>query len=337
MASGLVAGVDLGGTSLLCVVADAAGKVLGEGEADTIRGKGPAPVIDQVVGCLEGAAKQAGVSVADVEALGVGPAASVDPIRGIVYVAPNLQWKDVPLANLLRKRTGLSTVIDNDVHVALRGEHAYGAARGAKSAAAIWVGTGIGGAIMFGDSLWLGTRGSAGEIGHMVLDPKGPRCGCGRKGCAEAFASRTAMERDVRAAIKKGHKSHVPHLMKKHHKERMTSSIIERALEKDDKVMKKVLHHAQERIGDLAGNLINTLDPEVVVVGGGIAERFGEAFVAPIRERAQSRLLNQARLDAIRIVPSKLGAYSGALGACVLARQHLAAGTGAGVRRRAHG
>jgi len=334
MASDLVAGVDLGGTSMLCVVADAAGRVLAEASADTLRGKGYEPVVDQVLEILEHAANLAGTRVSDLEALGVGPAGSVDPETGVVHVAPNLGWNEVPLGAVLRKRTGLTTAIDNDVHVALRGEHAFGAAKGAESAVAIWVGTGIGGAIILGNELWLGNRGSAGEIGHMVLDPKGPKCGCGRRGCAEAFASRTAMERDVREAIKHGHKSHVLHLMKKHHKERMTSSVIERALKKNDKVMKRVLRDAQERIGDLAGNVINTLDPEVVVVGGGIAERFGEKFVAPIRKRALSRLLNQAKLETIRIVPSKLGAYSGALGACVLARKRLAAGAGAGVRHR---
>lgn len=328
----LVAGVDLGGTSLLCVVADPDGKVLGEAALDTVRGKGAEPVVEQVVQVVEETAKAAGVKVRDLAGLGVGPAGAVEPGTGVVRVAPNLGWKDVPLANLLRKKTGLSTMVDNDVHVAMLGEHAYGAARGARSAVAIWVGTGIGGAIILDDQLWLGNRGSAGEIGHIVLDPKGPKCGCGRRGCAEAFASRTAMEREVRASIKKGHKSRVLELMKKHNKERMTSSVVERALKKDDKVMKKVFHDAQDRIGDLAGSLINTLDPEVVVIGGGLAERFGERFVERIRERALGRLLNTANLDRVRIVPSALGSRSGALGACVLSRRHLAAGTGAGVR-----
>lgn len=328
----LVAGVDLGGTSLLCVVADAAGNVRGEAALDTIRGKGPDPVVEQVVQVVEEAAKAAGVRVRDLAGLGVGAAGAVEPGTGIVRVAPNLGWKDVPLANLLRKETGLSTVVDNDVHVAMLGEHAYGAAKGAHSAVAIWVGTGIGGAVILNDELWLGNRGSAGEIGHVVLDPEGPKCGCGRKGCAEALASRTAMERDVRDAIKRGRKSRVLELMKKHQKDRMTSSVVERALKKGDKVMLRVFEAAQDRIGDLAGSLVNVLDPEVVVIGGGLAERFGERFVERIRERAIGRLLNTANLDKVRIVPSALGARSGALGACVLSRKHLAAGTGAGVR-----
>src|SRR6185312_8247421 len=171
MGSDLVAGVDLGGTSMLCVVADAQGKVRGEAGAATIRGK-PDKVIDQVVQVLEASAKAAGVKVFDLGGLGVGPAGAVEPGSGVVRVAPNLGWKDVPLANLLRKKTGLSTMVDNDVHVAMLGEHAYGAAKGARSAVAIWVGTGIGGAIILDDELWLGNRGSAGEIGHIVLDPE---------------------------------------------------------------------------------------------------------------------------------------------------------------------
>ncbi|MBS2032249.1 MAG: ROK family protein [Deltaproteobacteria bacterium] len=332
MGSDLVAGVDLGGTSLLCVVADAQGKVRGEAAVETIRGKGADAVIDQVVQVLEASAKAAGVKVFDLGGLGVGPAGAVEPGTGVVRVAPNLGWKDVPLANLLRKRTGLSTVVDNDVHVAMLGEHAYGAAKGARSAVAIWVGTGIGGAIILDDELWLGNRGSAGEVGHTVLVNDGPKCGCGRRGCAEALASRTSMERDVRAQIKKGRKSVVLEIMKKKNKDRMTSSVVERALDKGDKVMHKVFHAAQDHVGDLAGNLINSLDPEVVVIGGGLAERFGERFVERIRVRAYSRLLNTANLNKVRIVSSALGSYSGALGACVLSRKHLAAGTGAGVR-----
>ena len=335
MASELVAGIDLGGTSLLAVVADASGKVLGEASADTVRGKGPEPVIDQAVQILEEAAKAAGVKVSDLQGLGVGPAGAVDPVSGVVRVAPNLGWKDVPLANLLRKRTGLSVAVDNDVHVAMLGEHAHGAAKGKSSAVAIWVGTGIGGAIVLNDELWLGNRGSAGEIGHTVAIPDGPKCGCGRLGCFEALASRTAMERDVREAIKKGHASVVLEIMEKKGKERMTSSVIEKALKKDDKVMKHVFHRAQETIGVLAGNLINTLDPEVVVIGGGMAERFGETFVERIRKVALSRLLNSANLDRVKIVPSALGAQSGAIGACVLSRRHLAAGMGAGRKRAA--
>jgi glucokinase len=187
----------------------------------------------------------------------------------------------------------------------------------------IFVGTGIGGGIILGGQLYYGFRGSAGEIGHTVLEVDGPLCGCGRRGCVEALASRTAMERDVRAAIKAGRKSVVPQIMKERNSTRMTSGVIVRALKKRDPVMQEVMKRAEYYLGLVIANIVNILDPERVVIGGGIAERLGEDFVAPMRPTAYEHFLNQDNARSIKIVPGSLGDEAGSLGAVVLVRQRL--------------
>src|SRR5438477_609209 len=158
---------------------------------------------------------------------------------------------------------------------------------------------------------------------HTVLTVDGPVCSCGHRGCAEALASRTAMERDVRAAVGAGRKSIVTEIMKKRHKQRMTSSVIHAALKEKDKVMSEVMERAQYYLGILAANVVNLLDPERVVIGGGIAERLGEDFVAPIRRTAYEYFFRREDADRVQIVGGTLGDNAGALGAVVFARHRL--------------
>jgi len=216
-------------------------------------------------------------------------------------------------------------IIDNDVNVGTVGEHAFGAGKQVQEMVGIFVGTGIGGGIILHGELYYGHRGSAGEIGHMVLDANGPRCGCGRRGCVEALASRTAMERDVRAAIKAGRKSVVLEIMKERNRKRMTSGIIARALKQRDPVMREVMKRAQYYLGLAVANVVNLLDPERVVIGGGIAERLGEDYVAPMRPTAYQHFLNPNKAQSIKILPGRLGDNAGAMGAVVLARRKAAA------------
>ncbi|HET9177717.1 MAG TPA: ROK family protein [Terriglobia bacterium] len=316
-------GVDLGGTSLRALVADDKYQTLGLKKVRTIATGGPARLIHRIAALVESTLKEAGISRSRVRAVSVGAPGPIDRSRGLVEEAPNLGWRRVPLRSELRQMLRVPVFVENDVNVGLVGEHALGAGRGAKNVVGIFVGTGIGGALILDGKLYEGSRGGAGEIGHTVLMVDGPLCGCGRRGCAEALASRTAMERDVRAAIKAGRKSSVLKIMKKKHKERMTSSIIVAALKKNDPVMNEVLHRAQFHLGILASNAVNLLDPECVVIGGGIAERLKGTYVDPIRETAYEYFLRAADRDRVRIVPGKLGDNAGALGAIVLARQRL--------------
>jgi len=319
----LVIGFDLGGTKMHAAAVDAQGHVLHSERQKTLAGDGVDAVIERMVALIGRVRNELGERAADVRALCIGVPGAVDDASGVVTTAPNLGWSDVPLAQRISSAINLPVYLDNDVRVAVLGEHAYGIGRGARTMVGIFVGTGIGGGIIVGHHAHHGGRGAAGEIGHMTLLPHGPRCPCGKRGCVEALASRTAMAREVRRLVKKGWDSGVPKLMKKAGTELLTSSIIQKALDLDDEVMCKVMKDAQYYLGLLAGNLVNVLDPEVVVIGGGIAERLGERFVAPIRTHAYKHFLMQQDRERVQIVATELKDLAAPLGAAFMARERL--------------
>lgn len=317
----IYAGIDLGGTSFIATIADERGKVLGSSDCATVPNAKAEDTIAAIADNVLVAAKDAQIRIRKVRAIGIGAPGAVEPKKGIVVKAPNLGWENVPLARALKKHLGPDVVVGNDVQVAIIGEHAYGAAKGTKRAIGIWVGTGIGGGLISRGKLDRGFRGAAGEIGHTLIKEDGPLCGCGRRGCVEALASRTAMEREMRALAAKTDPCITLQIMKERGKDRMTSSVIQRALKADCPVMKEVVGNAQHYLGLLAGNLVNVYDPEVIVIGGGVAQRLKESFVGPIAEIARSRFLRPDPENQVRIVHATLGDYSGALGASALARQ----------------
>jgi len=322
-AKDVIVGIDMGGTSLRALVVNSENEILAVEKAPTNLAQKPDRLIGDLAALVEDVVQAAGLKRSNLRAVSIGAPGAVDPVHGVVYHAPNLGWDKVPLGPKLGKLLHVPVLAENDVNVGVVGEHALGAGRGAQELVGIFVGTGIGGGILINGRLYLGSRGAAAEIGHMVVKVDGPRCGCGNRGCVEALASRTAMERDVRAAIKRGEKSVVLKLMKERGKERMTSSIIQRALKKHDPVMGKVMKRAQYYLGILVANVVNFLDPQCVVIGGGITERLGEDFVAPIRETAYECFLRRHDAKRVKVVPGVLGDNAGPLGAVVLARQRL--------------
>ena len=315
----IYAGVDLGGTSFIAILANEKGKVLGSSDSPTVPGAKPEDTMAAIADHILLAAKDAQIKIRNVKAIGIGAPGAVDAKKGVVVKAPNLGWLDVPLAKTLKKKLGPDVVLGNDVQVAIIGEHAYGAAKGTDRAIGIWVGTGIGGGLINRGQLDRGFRGAAGEIGHMLIDEDGPQCSCGRTGCVEALASRTSMEREVFALAKDRQDCLTLGIMKERGKDRMTSSVIKRALEAGCPVMKEVITRTQRYLGLLAGNLVNAYDPEMVVIGGGVAQRLKKDFVGPIADVARSRFLRPDPDNRVRIVHAKLGDYSGALGASALA------------------
>lgn len=319
----IIAGVDLGGTSMKVLIVDAKNGILAATKARTERLKKPAAVADDIAAAIEDAVSKAGVKRRDLAAVSVGAPGSIDRHRGVVHDAPNLGWDEYPLGPELERRVRVPVLVDNDVNVGTVGEHVLGAGMGASNQMGIFVGTGIGGGIIVNGRLYEGSHGGAGEIGHTVILMDGPVCGCGHRGCAEALASRTAMERDVRAAVKRGRKSDVLEIMRKRGKNRMTSSVIQAALKHDDALMKEVMERAQHYLGILVANMVNLLDPECVVIGGGIASRLGEHFVGPIRETAHEYFLRPRDVKRVKVVAGRLGDNAGALGAVLLGRQRL--------------
>ena len=321
----LIAGIDLGGTKIQAALVDADGKIHASDRCKTLAEEGEDAVIGRIIELTDGLCRELGVSPKALRAIAVGVPGGVDDQAGIVDKAPNLGWTKVPLARRLSEALGTPRVVlDNDVRVAVLGEWAYGVGRGSRTMIGIFIGTGVGGGLVIDGKLHTGARGVAGELGHMVLEPGGPRCSCGRRGCVEALTSRTAIERELRARSKQGDKSRALRIMKKEDRPRLTSSVVERALQEGDELLEEVLADVQSHLGQAIGNLINLIDPEVVVIGGGIAERLGDRFVAPIREAAWKQALVQRGREAIRIEATQLRETAAPLGAAYLARQRFA-------------
>ncbi len=313
----------MGGTSLRALVVSPQNEILAVEKTPTNVELKPDALIRELGAMVEDVVSAAGLRKSHLRAVSIGAPGAVDPEHGVVYHAPNLKWDAVPLGEKLGKLLHVPVFVENDVNVGLVGEYALGAGQGTQDLVGIFVGTGIGGGIIFNGELYLGSRGAAAEVGHMILQVDGPLCGCGNHGCIEALASRTAMERDVRAAIRAGQKSIVLKLMAERDKERMTSSILQRALKKNDPVMRKVLKRAQYYLGLHVASVVNMLDPECVVIGGGIAARLGESYVAPIRKTAYENFLRRHDAERVKIVCGTLGDNAGPLGAVVLARKRL--------------
>jgi glucokinase len=319
----VIVGIDMGGTSLRALVVNSQNEILAVEKTPTNVALKPDALIRELAAMVEDVVSAAGLRKSRLRAVSIGAPGAVDPEHGVVFHAPNLKWDAVPLGAKLKKLLHVPVFVENDVNVGVVGEHALGAGQGAQELVGIFVGTGIGGGIISRGRLYLGSRGAAAELGHMILQVDGPLCGCGNHGCIEALGSRTAMERDVRAAIRSGQKSCVLKLMEERDKERMTSSIMQRALKKNDPVMRKVLKQAQYYLGLHVASVVNMLDPECVVIGGGIAARLGEFYVAPIRKTAYENFLRRHDAERVKVVSGSLGDNAGPLGAVVLARKRL--------------
>ncbi|HEV2492309.1 MAG TPA: ROK family protein [Terriglobia bacterium] len=319
----IIVGVDMGGTSVKALVVDGKNRILAVEKMPTDRAQKSRGLIADIAALVARAIHKSAAKRSVLCAVSIGAPGAIDPKAGMVRKAPNLGWQNVPLGRELGKLVRVPVLVDNDVNVGVVGEHAFGAGERVDEMTGIFVGTGIGGGIISKGRLFEGSSGAAGEVGHTVLLVDGPLCSCGHHGCAEALASRTAMERDVRAAIKAGRKTAIPEIMKQRHKDRMTSSVIHAALKAKDPLMREVMGRAQYYLGILVANVVNLLDPERVIIGGGLAERMGEEFVQPIRRNAYEYFLRQADTQRVKIVPGSLGDNAGALGAVVLARQRL--------------
>lgn len=316
-----VIGMDLGGTKILAAVVDKSGRIVTEVKFKTRAEKGPDVVIERIAETARQAAQKAGLAWTDVKGLGIGAPGPMDPETGVVYNPPNLPgWDEVSLGPRLSQALGVLVCVENDVNLGTLGEHALGAGRGTKDMVGIFVGTGVGGGLILNGQLHSGFRHAAAEVGHMIVLADGPVCGCGKRGCLEAVASRTAIERDIQAGLATGRKSLIPKLTNKGIR-RLTSGVLAKALRQGDPLVTEIMSRAQWYLGLLTASIVNLIDPEMIVFGGGVVEALGEEFLTPIRTTARQYFIQQASADQVRITAAELGDHAGVLGAAVLARQ----------------
>ena len=317
-----VVGVDMGGTKILSAVIDAEGNILGTAKVPTKADAGTAVVIDRIADAIQKAIGKSGVNRASIEAVGIGAPGPLDPETGVVIFAPNLGWRDVPLKAELEARVGIPTFVDNDVNVGTLGEHAFGAGKGVQNIVGIFVGTGIGGGIILHGELFHGASKTAGEIGHIIVKADGPRCGCGRRGCLEALASRTAMTKQFQKAIEKKGKKSVISKLTDGDLSAIRSGVLAKAIRAKDKLTLKVFKKATKYLGIGIGSIVNFLNPEMIILGGGVVEALDDTFLDNIRAAAEKYALPNT-LDGVQIVRAELGDNSGILGAAALARQRF--------------
>jgi glucokinase len=310
-------GIDLGGTKIEAIVVDAGHTVLGSSRRPTPTEGGPADVAEQMAEAMTHAATAAGVATGALSGIGVGSPGTVDPIRGTVTSARNLpDWIGAyELAAALRGRLGTDVFLGNDVGVATNAEFRLGVGRGHKTLLGVFWGTGVGGGLVLGGKPWQG-RGGAGEIGHMVIKRDGRRCPCGRRGCMEAYAGRAAMEAYARKQVGKGAKTQLLKIMEERGRTRFTSAVWWRAVQAGDQLATEIVDEAIEALGAGIASAANLLDPEVIVIGGGLGVRFGEPYVERIRQAMRPHLFNDG--DPVPVQLAGLGDLGGALGAALL-------------------
>jgi glucokinase len=310
-------GIDLGGTKIQAAIVGADGKVLGAARHPTPTGGGPEDVARQMAEVLAEAAKAAGVQTDSLGGIGVGSPGDVDEATGAVARARNLPgWEgSFPLAARLSDALGASVRVANDVDVATNAEFEHGAGQPYRSLLGVFWGTGVGGGLILDGRRWLG-RGAAGEIGHMVVRRGGRRCPCGRRGCMEAYAGRAAMEAKARRDFADGEKTNLFEIMKERGRDRLTSSIWERALRHKDPMAERLIDDAVKALATGVASAVNLLDIEAVVIGGGLGVRLGEPYLERIREHMGQHLFLDNRPPAVEL--ATLGDLGGAIGASLL-------------------
>ncbi|MGQ0628827.1 MAG: ROK family protein [Phycisphaerales bacterium] len=310
-----VIGIDLGGTNMQIGVVSADHKVIGRSKKKTRASEGAEKVMERMYEAINEACAEAKCSVKDCAGLGIGAPGAINPHKGMVVAAPNLRWYDYPLADVMKKKLGIPVVVDNDVNVAVYGEHKLGAGRGCSDFIGIWLGTGVGGGIVLNNQMYYGGRFSAGEIGHTILFPFAPP-GSQK---VEDNCSRTAIV-DRLLRLIRNHKSIIPQLADGDLSE-VRAKTVAMAYEKKDKVTHSVIHNAAELIGIAAANAVTLLSLQKVVLGGGLSEAMGSALVKAVRDATRKYVFPQDLLGDVDVVLTELADNAGLLGAAIMARE----------------
>lgn len=312
-------GVDIGGTAIKAGVVDEGGRIVEKREIPTATHEGPDRVLERLVDLirqLKAVAEAAGAAVGGV---GVGvPGPDLDVERGVVIHAVNLGWKNVPLRDrLVAGLSGLPVAVNNDANLAALGEAWVGGGRGAQDLLVITVGTGVGGGVVIGGRVHHGADGLAGEIGHVTVRPEGGhRCNCGKTGCLETEASATAIIREATAAAQSGRSARLAEALAQNGA--LTARDVVEAAQAGDGVAQAILAHAGQTLGLALANAANLLNPERIVVGGGVSHA-GELLFAPLREAYRTYALPTVAKRPV--VPAELGNDAGLIGAARLAMQ----------------
>jgi glucokinase len=309
-------GVDLGGTKMLAALYDGAFTLVAERKEKTKGQAGPQAVLDRLQQLISDTLKDAGVSLKNLDGLGLGVPGPVNIETGAVLSAPNLGWRNLSLQGLLERACHCPVRVYNDVDAGTYGEYRFGAGRQKRCVIGLFPGTGIGGGCIYEGKIFSGTQHSCFEVGHLRVVPEGRLCGCGRRGCLEAHASRLAIAADVAAAAYRGQ---APALLKLAGTELrdIKSRTLAKAIAAGDQAVEEIVRRAARQLGLTAAGLVNLLAPDVIILGGGLVEALGELYLEEVRSAVERRAMPLLG-DTVKIRVAQLGDHATALGAAAL-------------------
>ncbi|MDQ3523117.1 MAG: ROK family protein [Gemmatimonadota bacterium] len=323
-----IVGVDLGGTNIVVgLIPIEGGGVLGRRTLPTDSLRGAKFVVDRIVGMVQEAISDVtfsfGGSRDDVAGVGIGSPGPLDRATGTVINTPNLGWRNFPLRDLVANATGLPATLDNDANCAAFGEWWMGAGRGTSTLVGLTVGTGIGGGIVLNGKIFHGCSDVAGEIGHMTIESSGRRCKCGNYGCLEAYASGPAIALRALEGIETGAETILPELVSGQLEE-ITAATVYAAAVQGDAYATAMMRETAWYLGAGVANIINILNPEMVVIAGGVTHA-GDTLFAPLRAEVRRRAFKAAE-ERCQIVAGTLPGTAGVVGAAaVFKQQHYGA------------
>ncbi len=316
-----IVSVDMGGTKILASVINSKNGVVARQKRPTNISSGTKVYVKDVAELIHKVVKSSGLKKNNIIAVCLGVPGSVNPDTGIIAIAPNLGIKNFRMKAELQKLISYPVLIENDVNLGVLGIKKFGVGKNSNNLLAVFIGTGIGGGIILNNKLYRGSTFVAGEIGHMLIQKNGPKCGCGKKGCFEAVASRTAIVNQIEYDIKKlKKKSTLTELIKSN--QRIKSSALKNAVASGDKVVIKRITDSCIVIGEVLGSVCSLMNFDMIVLGGGVIEALGNFMLPIIKEEFQKQVLSVSG-KGVKIVVSKLGDDAAIYGGLALAEEFL--------------
>lgn len=309
-------GIDLGGTNIVAGVVDRDYKIIGVGKAKTRAPRPAEEIADDMAKTVFEAIENAGISIDEIDSMGIGSPGAIDSENGIVTYSNNIGFYQVPLAKMMKERVGKDFYIGNDANAAAYGEYIAGAGKGTKNFVAVTLGTGVGGGIIINGEIYTGLGGVGGELGHTVIHMDGEVCSCGRNGCWEAYASATALIRQTKQAMKRYPESEMWNLCGGS-LDNVSGITAFNAMRKGDYAGKMVVDNYIGYIAVGLSNMINIFQPEVICIGGGIS-REGDTLIVPLREIVAGENYGRNMKEKVVIKAADLGNDAGIIGAAYL-------------------
>ncbi len=315
-----VASVDMGGTKILASVLNSKEGIIARVKKSTKVDAGSTSYISDLVEIVHTVIDKAKIKENQIVAVSIGVPGSVNPFTGNIGLAPNLGLKNFNIKKALQKKISYPVLIENDVNLAAIGIKNFGVGKKGKNILVVSLGTGIGGGIIINNKIYRGSNFVAGEIGHIPVEKNGPVCGCGRKGCFEAIASRTAIVNQIIDDIKKGKSSVIKEFIESGKK--IKSGSLKNAINENDKVVIKRVSAACETIGEVLSGLANLMNFDMIVLAGGLIEALEKFMLPKIQSSFEKHVLNDTAYG-LKVIASKLGDDAAIYGGIFLTEEFL--------------